>query len=80
MASTLMNTPISLEMNGLGPNMAQVRSVPDSLGVIANSAVLLALNGLRKSSLIEIRPLSGPARISMISMRPAPALPLLSHS
>jgi len=57
--------------------MAQVTCVVSPLGSSVNSAMLCASNGLKKSSLIAT--LDG-AGASVISMRPLPALPSLSHS
>src|SRR5262249_21735352 len=76
MPSMLKNTCMILAKNGLGPCMAQVTFVDSPFGSNVNSTMLLASNGLTKSRLILT--LDG-GDVSAISMRPAPALPLLSQ-
>jgi hypothetical protein len=64
-----MNTPITFDMNGAGPCIAQCTLVAFPCGSIVNSAVLWASNGLKKSSLMTS--FDG-VFASKISMRPVP--------
>src|SRR5262245_21570375 len=76
MLSMLKNTCMTLAKNGQEPCMAQVTFVDSPFGSNVNSTMLLVSNGLTKSRLILT--LDG-GDVSAISMRPTPALPLLSQ-
>src|SRR5713226_5806173 len=76
MLSILKNTCMTFEMKGLGPYMAHVTFVESPLVSSVYSAMLWPSNGLMKSSLMAT--LEG-GEDSVISILPAPTLPLPSH-
>src|SRR6266576_961564 len=75
--SILTTTPIARAAKLLWPYMLHVTVVRSPSGVNVNSAVLVAANGFRNSSLIRTSSLG---RLSTIVMRPSPTLRLPAHA
>src|SRR6185503_2794135 len=75
--SMFMTRHTALPTKLLRPNMLQVTWVRSPSGLNVNSAVLVAANGFRNSSLMRTISLG---RLSTIVMRPSPTLLLPAHA